>query len=60
MSDITRNYERIADHCSNLAISVMQLYENDTFAHEYVDNLMKDEGRAFDQLYQEYLLKYNI
>ena len=60
LSDITSNYERIADHCSNLAISVMQLYENDTFAHEYVDNLMKDEGSAFDQLYQEYLLKYNI
>ena len=60
LSDITSNYERIADHCSNLAISVMQLYENDTFAHEYVDNLMKDEGSAFDQIYQEYLLKYNI
>ncbi|MDE7206618.1 MAG: Na/Pi cotransporter family protein, partial [Lachnospiraceae bacterium] len=60
LSDITSNYERIADHCSNLAISVMQLYENDTFAHEYVDNLMKDEGSAFDLLYQKYLLKYSI
>lgn len=60
LSDITNNYERIADHCSNLAISVMQLYENDTHAHEYVDNLMKGEGSAFDTLYQKYLLKYDI
>lgn len=60
LSDITNNYERIADHCSNLAISVMQLYENETHAHEYVDNLMKGEGSAFDTLYQKYLLKYDI
>lgn len=60
LSDITNNYERIADHCSNLAISVMQLYENDTFAHEYVDCLMKDEGSEFDLLYQKYLSEYAI
>ncbi len=60
LSDITNNYERIADHCSNLAISVMQLYENDTFAHEYVDSLMKDEGSEFDLLYQKYLSEYAI
>lgn len=60
LSDITNNYERIADHCSNLAISVMQFYENDTFAHEYVDNLLKDEGSEFDLLYQKYLSEYNI
>lgn len=60
LSDITNNYERIADHCSNLAIGVMQLYENDTYAHEYVDSLMKDEGSEFDILYQQYLAKYRI
>lgn len=60
LSDITNNYERIADHCSNLAIGVMQLYENDTYAHEYVDSLTKDEGSEFDVLYQQYLAKYKI
>ncbi len=60
LSDITNNYERIADHCSNLAIGVMQFYENDTYAHEYVDSLAKDEGSAFDLLYQQYLSKYEI
>ncbi len=60
LSDITNNYERIADHCSNLAIGVMQLYENDTYAHEYVDSLLKDEGSEFDLLYQQYLSKYRL
>ncbi len=46
LSDITNNYERIADHCSNLAINVMQLGEDDTHAHEYVDSLEKRGGQC--------------
>lgn len=60
LSDITNNYERIADHCSNLAINIMQLHEDDTHAHEYIDNLVKEEGSAFDTLLQEYLRRYEL
>lgn len=60
LSDITNNYERIADHCSNLAINVMQLGEDDTHAHEYVDSLEKGEGSAFDQMMQECLRRYEL
>ena len=60
LSDITNNYERIADHCSNLAINVMQLYEDDTHAHEYVDTLQKGEGSEFRLRYNEYLKKYEL
>lgn len=60
LSDITNNYERIADHCSNIAISVMQLKEDETHAHEYVDNLPKDEGSEFDIRFQSYLRRYEL
>ena len=60
LMDITGNYERIADHCSNLAINVMQLYEDDTHAHEYIDTLQKGEGSEFDIKYHEYLKKYEL
>lgn len=60
LSDITNNYERIADHCSNLAINVMQLYEDDTHAHEYVDNLQKGEGTEYDRLCHGYLSRYEL
>ena len=60
LSDITNNYERIADHCSNLAITVMQLYEDDTHAHEYIDTLQKDEGSFFAVKFQEYLKRYEL
>ena len=60
LSDITNNYERIADHCSNLAINVMQLREDDTHAHEYVDSIEKGEGSAFDKIMQEHLKRYEL
>lgn len=60
LSDVTNNYERIADHCSNIAISIMQLEEDDTLAHEYVDNLQKDEGSEFDLRFQNYLKRYDL
>ncbi len=60
LSEITNNYERIADHCSNIAISVMQLKEVETHAHEYVDNLQKGEGSDFDLRYQNFLKKYDL
>ncbi len=60
LSDITNNYERIADHCSNLAIGVLQLYESETYAHEYTDSLDRADESEFHALYQSYLLKYGI
>lgn len=60
LSEITNNYERIADHCSNIAISVMQLKEVETHAHEYVDNIQKGEGSDFDLRYQNFLKRYDL
>lgn len=60
LSDITNNFERIADHCSNLAINVMQLGEDDTHAHEYVDHIEKGEGTDFDRALQEHLRRYEL
>lgn len=60
LSDITNNYERIADHCSNLAISVMQLYDEETYAHEYIDTIPRGKGSAFDKTVQECLKRYEL
>jgi len=60
LSDITNNFERIADHCSNLAIHIMQLNEDDTHAHEYVDHIEKGEGTEFDRALQEHLRRYEL
>lgn len=60
LSDITNNYERIADHCSNLAINVMLLYEDEAYAHEYIDSIPKGRGSAFDKMVKECLKRYEL
>ncbi|MCI8403166.1 MAG: Na/Pi cotransporter family protein [Lachnospiraceae bacterium] len=60
LSDITNDYERIADHCSNLAIHVMQLHGDGTYAHEYIHALEKGKGSEFDRLLKEYLKHYEL
>ena len=54
LSDITTNFERVADHCSNIAISLIQIPDDAYASHEYVENLEKGE----DSQYHEALIKY--
>ena len=51
-SDIITNFERIADHCSNIAVSLIQ-------SHEYLHNI-KHDNFAFDNLYDAYKKKYSV
>ena len=39
---------------------MMQLYEDDTHAHEYVEQLEKEEGSAFNKMCQECLRRYEL
>lgn len=47
LSDVTTNYERVSDHCSNIALSVLQLNEDNFDTHEYQDNLSSKDNIAF-------------
>ncbi len=59
LSDITTNFERIADHCSNIAVSVLQK-EDEFDSHEYLDTLEKGENTAFREKYLDYKEKYKL
>ena len=38
-NDLLTNYERVADHCSNIAVAMIEL-ESDSFdTHEYITSL---------------------
>ena len=53
LSDITTNYERIADHCSNIAVCVLQFEDSDMEAHDYLEK-MKTDNEDFKQKYKKY------
>lgn len=60
LNDLITNCERISDHCSNIAVAMIEL-ENDEFdMHNYVESMKKAKGELFDQLYEEYRKKYNF
>ncbi len=60
LADIAMNYERVADHCSNLAVYIIQMEDHTVEAHGYVNSL-SDESRAyFLQMQDAYRRKYQL
>ncbi|MBR2742309.1 MAG: Na/Pi cotransporter family protein [Clostridia bacterium] len=59
--EIINNLERIADHCSNIAIGTMQ--QHDDFAstidpHAFSVHLREEFGRDYDRYYDYFIAKY--
>jgi len=59
-NDIMNDYERIADHCSNIAVAMIAL-ESDTFdTHEYLDSVKRLKSETYDKYFKSYSRKYSI
>ena len=59
-NDLLTNYERVADHCSNLAIALIELHDDEYDTHGYVINLKELHSHNFDELYEDCAKKYDI
>ncbi|MBO4390704.1 MAG: Na/Pi cotransporter family protein [Lachnospiraceae bacterium] len=61
-NDLLTNYERVADHCSNVAVAMIELDQAvATFdTHEYLNNLKKIKDSTFNQYFEEYRNKYQL
>ncbi len=57
-NDLLSNYERISDHCSNIAVSTIQRNAPKQDAHKYLRAIKKDENGTFAALYKDYEKKY--
>lgn len=60
LSDILTNYERISDHCSNIAVALIELDHNEFVAHKYLKQLKSSHEQHFEDAYQSYGQKYKI
>ena len=48
------NVERVADHCSNIAVALIEL-ESDSFdTHEYLSSVKELKSDAFARTYEDY------
>lgn len=60
LSDITTNYERVSDHCSNIALSLLQLNEENFDTHEYQVNLASKDNVAFVTEVKHLMERYQL
>ena len=60
LSDLLTNYERIADHCSNIAVCVIEIAHDSFQTHEYLNKFKSGEESDFNEMYEAYKAKYYI
>ena len=60
LSDLTMNYERVADHCSNIAVYTMQLQDTELEEHSYTEQMDAIDSAEFAKLVTAFKLKYQI
>ena len=60
LSDIGTDYERIADHCSNIAVGIIEVNDDEYDAHEYMEALKAERNEGFEQAVDYYERKYEL
>ena len=60
LTDLLTNYERVSDHCSNVAVVLIEIDSKQLGTHQYLDRLKSADNVAFADTYNEYLNRYKI
>ena len=58
-SDIITNFERVSDHCSNVAVGIIDVSEHTMNAHEVIKEL-KANNVHYNDMYEKYSSKYSV
>ncbi len=63
LEDLLTSFERVADHCSNVAVEMLQVSEGKLEAHEYLTALKAGElteSAKFDERFEKYRKQYTF
>ncbi len=60
LSDISTNYERVSDHCSNIALCLLQLNEDNFDTHMYQENISSSDNEEFNEEYKRLRTRYQL
>lgn len=58
--DIINSFERIADHCSNLAVCIIELSQGSYQTHSYLKGVKNSNNKTFMEQFESYLNKYAL
>lgn len=59
-NDSLHNIERVADHCSNLAMAVLESTIATAYGHDYLRSIKESSDNHYQILVAGYISKYNI
>lgn len=59
LSDILNNLERISDHCSNIAVAVIELAHHSFDTHKYLSGI-RSENQEYRDAFDAFSAKYQI
>lgn len=60
LSDLITNYERVSDHCSNIAVCIIQISNSVFDTHGYLNDYKSSEAGKFVETFELYKEKYNL
>ncbi len=59
-SDLLTNFERVSDHCSNIAVYTLQLKSSKLDSHKFLKKMRNEENGEFVKKFNAYAEKYSI
>ena len=59
-TDLLTNFERVSDHCSNIAVYTMQLSGDKLDAHKYLNSIKSTSNEKFMEEFDKYTNKYSL
>lgn len=59
-NDLLNNMERIADHCSNVAVAMIELEARNFDTHEYLKSVREMKNADYTAYFEEYKARYDI
>lgn len=60
ISDLFNDFERISDHCSNIATSILKTKDQNIDKHEFLKQLKSYDNKDFSKTYDEFKEKYAL
>ena len=58
--DLLTNIERVSDHCSNVAVAMIELESRNFDTHEYLKSVREMRNTEYKRYFEEYEQKYSI
>lgn len=60
LSDILNNLERISDHCSNIAVAIIEVDHGEMDTHKYLNRIKYGGNASFSEHFDEFEIKYSL